>query len=239
MAHTVHHRITHSACPVGAVPQISSISFLTLKLWLLLSDFPLPGLQRTSSLSLPSLTTICKVHSQSNPEQGVDRCSRSSSAWLPSVAAVGARLCSVQSLPMYWSNVESGHFRAEQSEEGGQEGGGRGGDRRRTSGSKGVPSRRQQGYREEKTFSGCFSLSAFFLNATSFRFHFLVCHSLHFISSLQSQGLGFLSQCFSIYCLSLPASLRLPVNSSKELCSHCFSYTFARLQLFQLAVPMK
>lgn len=113
------------------------------------------------------------MHSQSNPEQGVDRCSRSSSVWLPSVKAVGARLCGVQSLSMHWSNVESGHFRAEQSGEGGQKGGGRGGDRRRTSGSKGVPSRLQQGYKEEKTFSGCFSLSVFSY-ATSFRFHLTI-----------------------------------------------------------------
>lgn len=112
------------------------------------------------------------MHSHSNPEQCVDRCSRSSSVWLPSVKAVGARLCGVQSLSMHWSNVESGYFRAEQSEEGGQKGGGRGGDRRRTSGSKGVPSRLQQGYKEEKNFLRLFF--SVFSYATSFRFHLTI-----------------------------------------------------------------
>lgn len=78
---------------------------------------------------------------------------------LPSVEAAGAWLCGVESLTMHWSNVESGRVRAELSGEGDLKGGGRGGDRRRTAGSKGVPSRLQQGLRGKKTFSGSFSQS--------------------------------------------------------------------------------
>lgn len=111
----------------------------------------------TPLLSFPSLTTSSEVHSQSDPVYGVDRCSGCSSVWLPSVEAAGARLCGVESLSMHRSNVESGRTRAEQSGEGGLKGGGRGGDRRRTTGSKGVPSRLQQSYQKKKTFSGCFS----------------------------------------------------------------------------------
>lgn len=53
----------------------------------------------------------------------------------------------VESLSMHWSDVESRRARAEHSGEGGLKGGGRGGERRRTPGSKGVPSRLQQGYK--------------------------------------------------------------------------------------------
>lgn len=102
----------------------------------------------------------------------------------------------VEFLSIRWSDV-SGRARAEQSGEGGQKGGGRGGDRRRTPGSKGVPSRLQQGYKKLS--------QAVPLLLLLFCFFFLIQlllvlaslsaskrHSLHFISSLQSQDLGFL-----------------------------------------------
>lgn len=98
----------------------------------------------------------------------------------------------VEFLSIHWSDV-SGRARAEQSGEGGQKGGGRGGDRRRTPGSKGVPSRLQQGY---KNFLRLFLLFCFFFLIPLLLVHTSLSaskrHSLHFISSLQSQGLGFL-----------------------------------------------
>lgn len=67
-------------------------------------------------LSFPSLTTSSEVHSQSNPEYGVDRCGGCSSVWLPSVGAAGAQLRGVESLSMHWSNVESGRLEQSRAE---------------------------------------------------------------------------------------------------------------------------
>lgn len=76
---------------------------------------------------------------------------------------------------MHWSNVESGRAIAEQSGEGGLKGGGRRGDRRRTPGSKGVPSRLQQGYKKKKLSQAVFLLLLlFFFDATSFGFRLTI-----------------------------------------------------------------
>lgn len=136
-------------------------------------------------LSFPSLTTSSEVHSQSDPVCGVDRCRGCSSVRLPSVEAAGARLCGVESLSMHWSNVESGRARAEQSGEGGLKGGGRGGDRRRTTGSKGVPSRLQQSYQKKnflRLFSSIHSCFSLMRLLSVFTLLFLVCLQMLFTS---------------------------------------------------------
>lgn len=65
------------------------------------------------------------------------------------------------------------------------------------------------------TVSSCFSLIP--LLSLDYSSSASECYSLHFISPLQCWGFGFLSQCFSVYCLCVHALLRLPVTSSKEL----------------------
>lgn len=145
---------------------ISSFSPKLCQLLCLLPDSPLSGPHCSSSLSFPSLTSSSEEHSQSNPLRGVDRCIESSSVWLPSVEATGARLCAWSPRRCTGAMCRAGgRARAEHSREGGLKGGGRGGDRRRTPESKGVPSRLQQGYKNFLrlffSFYSCFLIASF------------------------------------------------------------------------------